>query len=114
VAAYKQYDVLLVNPIFDGMNLVAKEGPLVNERSGVVILSENAGAHAELGEWTLTVNPFDLEAQADALHEALVMPEPERRRRAEALAAFVREHDVEAWIEQQLADLDALALGSRS
>ena len=114
VAAYKQYDVLLVNPIFDGMNLVAKEGPLVNERSGVVILSENAGAHAELGEWTLTVNPFDIEAQADALYEALVMPEAERRQRAGALAAFVREHDVEVWIEQQLADLDALALGSRS
>jgi trehalose 6-phosphate synthase len=114
VAAYKQYDVLLVNPIFDGMNLVAKEGPLVNARSGVVILSENAGAHAELGDWTLTVNPFDLEAQADALHEALVMPEAERRERATAIATFVREHDVEAWIEQQLADLDALALGSRS
>ncbi len=114
VAAYKQYDALLVNPIFDGMNLVAKEGPLVNARSGVVILSENAGAHAELGEWALSVNPFDLEAQAEALHAALTMPEAERRRRAEAIAAFVREHDVEAWIEHQLADLDLLTLGSPS
>jgi trehalose 6-phosphate synthase len=96
------------------MNLVAKEGPLVNSRSGVVILSENAGAHAELGEWALTVNPFDLEAQADALHQALTMSETERRYRAEAIAAFVREHDVEAWIEAQLADLDVLALGSPS
>src|SRR5205814_6263393 len=51
VAAYKQFDVLLVNAIFDGMNLVAKEAPLVNGRGGVVVLSENAGAHAELGEW---------------------------------------------------------------
>ena len=49
MAAYKQYDVLFVNAIVDGMNLVAKEAPLVNERDGVLILSENAGAHAELG-----------------------------------------------------------------
>src|SRR5262249_45524966 len=64
VAAYKQYDVLLVNAIFDGMNLVAKEAPLVNERDGVLILSENTGAHEQLGEWALTVNPFDVSAQA--------------------------------------------------
>jgi trehalose 6-phosphate synthase len=114
VAAYKQYDVLLVNPIFDGMNLVAKEGPLVNGRGGVVILSENAGAFAELGEWALGVNPFDLDDQASALYRALTMPEAERRHRADAIAGFVREHDVEAWIESQLADLDALPLGSPS
>jgi uncharacterized protein (DUF849 family) len=57
VAAYKRYDVLLVNAIVDGMNLIAKEAPLVNERDGVVILSENAGAHEELGRHALTVNP---------------------------------------------------------
>jgi trehalose 6-phosphate synthase len=114
VAAYKQYDVLLVNPIFDGMNLVAKEAPLVNSRAGVVILSENAGAFAELGEWVLGVNPFDLEDQAAALHRALTMSEAERLERANAIAGFVREHDVEGWIEAQLADLDALALGSPS
>ena len=71
VAAYKQYDALLVNAIFDGMNLVAKEAPLVNERDGVLILSENAGAHEELAPWALTVNPFDVAGQADAIHEAL-------------------------------------------
>ena len=71
VAAYKQFDVLLVNAIFDGMNLVAKEAPLVNERDGVLILSENAGAHEELGEWALTVNPFDVAGQAEAIHTAL-------------------------------------------
>ena len=60
VAAYKQYDVLLVNAIFDGMNLVAKEAPLVNERDGVLILSENTGAHEELAPYALTVNPFDV------------------------------------------------------
>ena len=73
VAAYKQFDVLLVNPIFDGMNLVAKEAPLVNGRDGVVVLSENAGAHEEIGEWAITVNPFDIEGQAEALYEALTM-----------------------------------------
>ena len=109
VAAYKQFDVLLVNAIFDGMNLVAKEAPLVNERDGVVVLSENAGAHAELGEWVLSVNPFDVEAQADAIHRALELDEGERRRRIEAIRAHVRTHDVNAWIDVQLAALDGLA-----
>jgi trehalose 6-phosphate synthase len=106
VAAYKQFDVLLVNAIFDGMNLVAKEGPLVNRRDGVVVLSENAGAYAELGEWALGINPFDIEGQAAALYEALTMPPAERRRRAEAIAAHVRTHDIEVWTATQLAELD--------
>jgi trehalose 6-phosphate synthase len=106
VAAYKQYDVLLVNAIFDGMNLVAKEAPLVNERDGVLILSENTGAHEQLGEWALTVNPFDVSAQAEAIHEALFMPVEERARRLAAIRAQVREHDVTRWIAEQLADLD--------
>ena len=98
VAAYKQYDVLLVNAVFDGLNLVAKEAPLVNRRSGVVVLSENAGAHDELREWVITVNPFDVLGQAEALHEALTMDEAERQRRARALAAHVRAHDLAWWI----------------
>jgi trehalose 6-phosphate synthase len=106
VAAYKHYDVLLVNAIFDGMNLIAKEAPLVNERDGVLILSENTGAHVELGEHALSVNPFDIQAQADAIHEALVMPQAERRRRIEAIRAHVRANDVESWIELQLRDLE--------
>jgi trehalose 6-phosphate synthase len=106
VAAYKQFDALFVNAIFDGMNLVAKEAPLVNERDGVLILSENAGAHAELGEWALSVNPFDVAGQAEAIHAALSMGESERHARLEAIRAHVREHDVSEWIEAQLADLD--------
>jgi trehalose 6-phosphate synthase len=94
--------VLLVNAIFDGMNLVAKEAPLVNERDGVLILSENTGAHEQLGEWALTVNPFDVSAQADAIHEALFMPVAERARRLAAIRAQVREHDVTRWIAEQL------------
>jgi trehalose 6-phosphate synthase len=109
VAAYKQYDVLLVNSVYDGMNLVSKEAPLVNERDGVLILSENAGSHEELGEWALTISPFDLYGQAQAMHTALTMEADERRRRAEAIAAHVREHDLEAWLGAQLADLDRVA-----
>jgi trehalose 6-phosphate synthase len=109
VAAYKQFDVLFVNSIFDGMNLIAKEGPLVNERDGVLVLSENAGAHQELGEWALTINPFDLVDQADALHRALTMPRAERRRRRQGIVDRVREHDVEAWTNAQIADLDRVA-----
>jgi trehalose 6-phosphate synthase len=109
IAGYKQFDVLLVNAIYDGLNLVAKEAPLVNERDGVVVLSENTGAHEELGDWVVKVNPFDVAAQAEALHEALTMAPAERRRRLDAIRAHVREHDVAEWIEAQLADLDRCA-----
>jgi trehalose 6-phosphate synthase len=106
VAAYKQYDVLLVNAIYDGLNLVAKEAPLVNERDGVLILSENAGAHEELGAWALSVNPFDISAQAQAIGEAIEMSRDERRARLESIRDHVREHDITAWLETQLEDLD--------
>jgi len=111
VAAYKQFDVLFVNAIFDGMNLIAKEAPLVNEHDGVLILSENAGAHVELGEWALTVNPFDVAGQAQAIHQALTMASDERRRRLAAIRGYVREHDVTEWIDAQLSDLDRCRAG---
>jgi trehalose 6-phosphate synthase len=113
VAAYKQFDVLLVNAIFDGMNLVAKEAPLVNERDGVVVLSENTGAAAELGEWALAVNPFDVDGQAEAIHQALEMDAGERRRRLDAIRSHVREHDLNAWIDVQLAALDRVVAPAR-
>jgi trehalose 6-phosphate synthase len=108
IAAYKQFDVLLVNAVADGMNLVAKEAPLVNTRDGVLVLSENAGAHEELAEWSLTVNPFDVWGQAEALHEALSMEPAERRRRHDGIRDQVREHDVHAWLAGLLADLDSV------
>ena len=114
VAAYKQFDVLLVNAIFDGMNLVAKEAPLVNEQDGVVVLSENAGAHAELGEWALTVNPFDVEGQAEAIENALAMDADERRGRLNAIRTHVREHDLNRWTDTLLAALDRVAAPARS
>ena len=113
VAAYKQFDVLLVNAIFDGMNLVAKEAPLINTRDGVVVLSENAGAHAELGDWALTVNPFDVAGQAEAIHEGLTLDQGERHRRLESIRAHVRAHDVNEWLDLQLAALDRVATTAR-
>jgi trehalose 6-phosphate synthase len=108
VAAYKQYDVLLVNAIFDGLNLVAKEAPLVNKRDGVLVLSENTGAHDELAAWAISINPFDLAAQAEAIHHAVELPAEERRRRIESIREHVREHDIGAWLAAQLADLDRI------
>jgi len=105
MAAYKQYDVLLVNAMFDGMNLVAKEGPLVNERNGVSILSENTGAHEELGEFALSVNPFDVQELADSIHAALTMDPAERARRANGLQQIVTRRDPGDWIDEQLADI---------
>jgi trehalose 6-phosphate synthase len=105
VAAYKHYDVLLVNAMFDGMNLVAKEGPLVNERDGVSILSENTGAHEELGEYALSVNPFDIQETADSIHAALTMAPEERKRRAGGLKETVTARDPGDWIDEQLADI---------
>jgi trehalose 6-phosphate synthase len=111
VAAYKHYDVLLVNAIFDGMNLVAKEAPLVNTRDGVLILSENTGAFQELGEHALAVNPFDIQQQADAIAAALAMPQDERRTRAGAIRRHVRANDISGWISAQLDDLAQAAGG---
>jgi trehalose 6-phosphate synthase len=107
VAAYKHYDVLIVNAMFDGMNLVAKEGPLVNERGGVSILSENTGAHEELGEFALSVNPFDIQELADSIHAALTMPLLERRQRLEGLKSIVTARDPGDWVDDQLADIRA-------
>jgi len=106
VAAYKHYDVLIVNAMFDGMNLVAKEGPMVNERAGVSILSENTGAHEELGEYALSVNPFDIQELADSIHAALTMPADERRRRHQGLRSIVTARNPGDWIDEQLLDIN--------
>ena len=105
VAAYKHYDVLLVNAMFDGMNLVAKEGPAVNTRNGVSILSENTGAHEELGEHALSVNPFDIQETADSIHAALTMPESEREQRWRGLLSTITARDPGDWIDDQLEDI---------
>ena len=105
VASYKQFDVLMVNAIYDGMNLIAKEAGLINRHDGVLILSENTGAHEELGEYCLSVNPFDLESQAEAIYLALVMEEDEKTRRAGMIREAVRHNDIQRWIETQFVDI---------
>jgi trehalose 6-phosphate synthase len=99
----------MVNPIIDGMNLVSKEGPLVNTRDGVVILSEMAGSHDQMEPHVLSVSPTDLEGTVRALHQALTMAPEERRERAAALRAIVEEQDILHWLEVQFEDLLALS-----
>ena len=111
IASYKHYDLLIVNAMFDGMNLIAKEGPLVNERHGVSLLSENTGAHEELGEFVLSVNPFDIQEQADAMYRALTMSADERAWRAEGLKKIVTARNPGDWVDAQLADIEAKRQG---
>jgi len=106
VAAYDLYDVLFVNPTYDGMNLVAMEGPLVNRRDGVLVLSRNAGAFSRLGRQSLGVNPFDLAETAEAIRDALEMPDEERARRARGLSRTVQAHTPANWLADQLEAVD--------
>jgi trehalose 6-phosphate synthase len=103
VAVLRRFDVLLVNPVRDGLNLVAKEGMLVNERSGVLALSREAGAWEELGSLALEVNPFDVADTADVLHAALSMDDPSRRAHAAALRQAVASRTPKDWFADQLA-----------
>jgi len=104
IAAMQMYDVLLVNPLADGMNLVAKEGVVANRKGGVLVLSEYAGAFYELGEHALIVSPFDVYGTAEAMHNALIMPADERQQRAKALRAIVTKADVREWFAAQVDD----------
>ena len=103
------YDVLLVNPVIDGMNLVAKEGPIVNTRNGVLVLSESAGAHEQLKENVISVAPADLEGTTQALYDALTMNMTERKRRAEGLKRTIEAEDLTMWLCHQFRDLRNLA-----
>jgi trehalose 6-phosphate synthase len=102
VAALRRYDVLLVNPVRDGLNLVAKEGPLVNQRDGIVVLSHQAGAWDELGEHALGVNPFDVSATAAALGAALDMSEAERAVRAASMRKVIEGRTPFDWFDDQV------------
>lgn len=104
IAAMQFYDVLLVNPLADGMNLVAKEGVLVNQKDGVLVLSEDAGAFYELGKQALTVSPFDIFGTAEAIHQGLTMHPQDKRQRAEALRAIVTKADIRSWFYDQVDD----------
>ena len=112
LGAYAAYDVLLVNSIMDGMNLVAKEGVALNERNGVLVLSPSAGAHEELGEHAVTIDaPLEIESTAAALERALDMSLEDRADRSERLRSIVDARNPEDWIEEQLGDLQAIREG---
>jgi trehalose 6-phosphate synthase len=109
LAACRLADVLLVNPIRDGMNLVAKEGPILSDRNCALVLSTEAGAAAELGGHALMVNPFDVTQTMQALHRALMMSEAERASRCSALAAAASALPPARWLAEQLSALDRAA-----
>jgi trehalose 6-phosphate synthase len=114
MAALKNFDVLLVNPVYDGLNLVVKEGALVNQTNGVIVLSENAGAHEELRGTVLSINPFDVEATAAAMYTGLTMALEDRRRLNERARNVVRTNDIARWISNQVQDLrDLIAPAGR-
>ena len=106
LAAYQSYDVLLVNPVFDGMNLVAKEGATLNRNHGVLILSRTAGAYAELGRASIGVDPVDLAGMAEAMHIALNMKDEQRAERATALRRAASSRSPAQWARRQLRDLE--------
>jgi len=105
LAALQFYDVLLVNPLIDGMNLVAKEGPIVNQRNGVLILSRTSGAFQQLEEASIPISPADMVETAEALYKALTLSPEERRQKAELARQIVEHHDLKAWIAQQVRDI---------
>jgi trehalose 6-phosphate synthase len=110
VAALQLYDVLLVNSIADGMNLVAKEGPIVNQHHGVLILSERTGARQQLEPGAIVISPCDVYATAKALHQALVMSPEERSERSERLRWLIEREDITAWLCRQLEAVAELNL----
>ncbi|MFD3379942.1 MULTISPECIES: trehalose-6-phosphate synthase [unclassified Streptomyces] len=107
LASYRLADVALVNPIRDGMNLVAKEVPVVSDDGCVLVLSREAGAYEELGEDAVVVNPYDVSGTARALHEALTMPVGERAERTKRLAAAATALPPAQWFLDQLQALDS-------
>jgi len=110
LAALQCYDVLLVNSIADGMNLVAKEGPAINLRDGVLILSERTGARQQLGPGALVIAPCDVYATAEAMHQALTMPDEEKHEHAKLLRWMIEREDITTWLLDQLQAILELEL----
>lgn len=106
LAAMQYYDVLLVNSIIEGMNLVAKEGPSVNLTNGVVVLSRTAGAFQQMGRATIPTSPTDVNETAQALYKALTLSSDERRMKATLARQIVERQDLSAWLQRQIKDLN--------
>jgi trehalose 6-phosphate synthase len=105
LACMRRYDVLLVNPVIDGMNLVVKEGALVNRRPGIILLSRTAGAYEQLRDYVVGVPPMDVQATAEAMEEALATPLEQRAVNALALKALLNDETAKLWLDAQIADL---------
>lgn len=105
LACMQDYDVLLVNPLIDGMNLVVKEGGLLNRRDGVIVLSEGAGAYAQLRGGVVGIDALDVTGTAEALHAALTMAPEKRAQLMAQVRSVLRAESAELWLRRQLADL---------
>jgi trehalose 6-phosphate synthase len=114
VAALQLYDVLLVNAIADGMNLVAKEGPIVNQRDGVLILSDRAGARQQLESGATVISPCDVYATAEAMQDGLEMDLEERHKLSGRLRWLIEKEDITQWLCKQLDTVDSLGLMSKN
>jgi len=108
LAAFKNYDCLIVNPIADGMNIVPKEASVINEENGVLILSDKAGCYEELKDYSLNVNPFDVSETAEAFYTALTMDENEKKQRMQGLKKKISERNIFHWITDQFQDIENL------
>jgi trehalose 6-phosphate synthase len=108
LAAMQFYDVLLVNPIIDGMNLVAKEGAIVNQHDGVIVLSRTAGAFDQMAKGSIPTSPIDVEETAEALYKALMLSADERKIKATTVRQAVERNDLTVWIASQIHDLNDL------
>ena len=106
LVALQFYDVLLVNPLIDGMNLVAKEGPIVNQKDGVLVLSRTSGAFQQLEKASLPTSPGDVAEMAEALFHALILPPEERRRKADLARQEIETNNLQTWILQQIRDIN--------
>ncbi|GCE19252.1 alpha,alpha-trehalose-phosphate synthase (UDP-forming) [Dictyobacter kobayashii] len=108
LAAMQYYDVLLVNPIIDGMNLVAKEGPAVNQSDGVLVLSRTAGAFQQLAKGSIPTSPTDIFETSQALYQALTLPAEERHLKATLARQAVERSDLNVWMARQISDINEL------
>ncbi len=106
VALMKRYDVLMVNPILDGMNIVAKEGSVLNENNGVLVLSTGAGCYEELKEGAICINPYDLRQTAEALDTALLMDDKSKSVLLSEARAAIERNDLNKWVTDQLNDIE--------
>ena len=113
IAGLSIADVVIINPLVDGMNLVAKEAAVVNERDAVIVLSETAGAYDQMADGVLPVAPADVAGTAEALARGIAMPAPERAERLARLRDGVERQDIGWWLRGQLEDMARIAARRR-